>query len=112
MAWLNTISEDGTIVESKKYLSENISVVWGCAKNWIRTRVVTVTRYVGLTKDAAEAQAAIDAATTNCTEAHTEATGGGSYAAVSTYDVRGEWTEVTPPASPVPGAQPHKQRRK
>jgi len=102
MAWLTTISEDGTIVESKKYLSENISVVWGGAKNWVRTRVVTVTRYVGLTLAAAEAQAATDAATTNCTDAHTEATGGGSYAAVSTYDVRGEWTEVTPPEVQAP----------
>lgn len=112
MAWLSAPTADGTIVESKKYLSENLTVVLGGAKTWVRTRVVTVTRYVGLTKDAAEARAATDSSVANCTDAHTEATGGGSYAAVSTYDVRGEWTEVTPPASPVPGSQLPKQRRK
>jgi hypothetical protein len=102
MGWLTATSSDNTIVESKKYLSENISVVWGGAKQWVRTRVITVTRYVGMTKSAAETQAALDAGTANCTDAHTEATGGGSYAAVSTYDVRGEWTEVTPPAVQAP----------
>ena len=95
MAWLTSISSDGTIVESKKYLNENVTIITSGVKSWVRTRTVTVTRYVGLTEAAADAKAAIDITTTNCTDAHTEQTGGGSYAAVSTFDVRGTWTPVT-----------------
>jgi len=92
MAWLSTASV--SIVESKKYITEWLSVVFGTQSVWYRTRTVVVTRYPGLTQAAAETKASTDSAAENVTDAHTEATGGGSYAAVTTTDVKGTWTKL------------------
>lgn len=96
MAWLTSVSSEGTIVESKKYIAESLAIIaTNSASYWTRTREITVTRYPGLTKDAAETQASTDK-TAGATDAHTENTGGGSFAAVSTFDTTGDWEKVVP----------------
>lgn len=94
MAWLSSATE--SIVESKKYITERLSVLLGSASYWKRTRTVTVTRWPGLTQAAAETKALSESAVADCTDAHTEATGGGSYAAVSTIDTTSDWERVEP----------------
>jgi hypothetical protein len=94
MAWLTSIIAEGTITESKKYITERLAIIaTNSASYWARTRIVTVTKYPGLDKATAEAKALADSVLANCTDAHTENTGGGSFAAVTTIDVLTDWTK-------------------
>ncbi len=94
MAWLSAVDSNGTIVESKKYLTENLWIIMSTTMHMTRTREVTVTKFVGLTKSAAETQASTSSAVTGCTDAHTEYIGGGGYNAVQTIETITEWQDV------------------
>jgi hypothetical protein len=109
MAWLSTPSENGTITESVKYIAERLTIVWGSVSYYTRTRTITQKRFVGLTQAAAETQAGTSSVIADCVDAHTEATGGGSYAALETIDSVTDWTPVVP-AAPAPGAAAARQR--
>jgi len=102
MAWLAEPSENGTITENVSYVTENLWICFDSVDHWQRTRTITQKRYVGLTQGAAETQAASSSETTNCVDAHTEATGGGSYAALETIESYTDWALVAP-AAPAPG---------
>jgi len=94
MGWLTSPSSNGTITESKKYITENLYVALGRQYHYTRTRVITTIRYVGLTQGAAETQASTSSGVTGSVDAHTEVTGGGSYAALGTTDIVTDWVLV------------------
>jgi len=96
MAWLGSITAAGTIVESKKYMTNRLWVIFGESRMYTQTRTVTVTRYPGLTQAAAETAALDFSNDDDVIDSHTEKTGGGSYAVEKTEDVSGDWEVVEP----------------
>jgi len=96
MAWLDSITEAGTIVESKKYMLNVLWTIFGVVKKYTQTRVVTVTTYPGLTQAAAETAAQAAIAEDDATDAHTTYNGAGAYTMQKTIDVYGDWELVEP----------------
>jgi hypothetical protein len=95
MAWLGAPTAAGTIVETTRYITERLSFIFGTGTiAYTRTRTITVTKYVGLTKAAAETQALTSSALTDCTDAHTERIGDtDGYNALQTIDtITTDWS--------------------
>jgi hypothetical protein len=92
MAWLSAASAAGTIIERDTQNIERYQAIPGKTIEYTRTHSFIVTRYVGLTKAAADSQLTTSAAKANCTDAHLEYQGAGQYHVVETIETWGTWT--------------------
>ena len=97
MAWKTSITGAGTIIESKKYITNTLFIILSETSKYTQTRVITVTRFPGLTQSTAETEALARSANPNVTDVHTEYNGAGAYTLMETVDIFGDWTLVPPP---------------